>query len=167
VEPLLLGLERNCLKQVRLALEADPEAAKLPFCEHRFEWPICAAIRLGCSEEIVRVLTENGAKVDVINVKGQSPLQILSSGVEKMIISASPVDLRVTPGTAEWTESMREPTAQIELGLATALLIAGADPGACHGDPGRGHCSSLELARRAGKDHLVGLFETRACLQTV
>jgi len=41
-----------------------------------------------------------------------------------------------------------------------ALLAAGADPRACHGDPSRGHRSSLELAQRAGKDRMVGLFKT-------
>merc|ERR1740138_1575526 len=64
-EPLLSGLERNCLRRVRSALEADPEAARLPLMESKVEWPLCAAIRLGCSEDIVRLLTQNGAKVDV------------------------------------------------------------------------------------------------------
>lgn len=166
VEPLLLGLQRNCWKQVRRVLEADPEAAKLPFLEQRFEWPLCAAIRLGCSEEIVRLLTENGAEADVTNGMGLSPLQVLSSGAHA-ILAAPPLDLRAAPGTAEWTARMRELAAERELGVATALLRAGADPEASYGGPGRGHPSSLELARRAGKDHLVGLFETLGHVHTV
>jgi len=153
-EPLLLGLERNCPRRVRLALSADPEAARSPFWERRFEWPLCAALRLGCSEEIIRLLTEHGAKVDVTDNVGQSPLQLLSSGVEANITDARINDMRGLLGFDGWAE-------QFELGVATALLIAGADPEACPGDPGRGHHSSLQLARRARKGHLVGLYEAR------
>ncbi|CAK0799585.1 unnamed protein product [Prorocentrum cordatum] len=135
-EPLLLALERNCLKQVRLAIEADPEAAKEPFWDCRFEWPLCAAVRLGCSAEVVRLLMENGAKVDVTSVGGQSPLQLLGSGTGNHSFSARLIDLRGVPntplGTAEWTAGMRQSTAQFELGVATALLNAGADPAADH-----------------------------------
>ncbi|CAK0848004.1 unnamed protein product [Prorocentrum cordatum] len=165
--PLLLGLKQNCSKQVRLVLEADPEAAQLPFLQPRFEWPLCAAIRLGCSKDIVRLLTENGAKVDVENVDGQSPLQLLSSRAGTDVISAPLVDLLEMPGFTEWAEWMLESTAQYELDVATALLIAGADPGACHGAPPGGHCSSLELAQRAGKGHLVGLYGARGHVLTV
>ncbi|CAK0850066.1 unnamed protein product [Prorocentrum cordatum] len=157
-EPLLLALERNCTKQVRLAIEADPEAAKEPFWDSRFEWPLCAAIRLRCSVEVVRLLIENGAEVGVESVGGQSPLQLLSTGTEDHLI-----DLRrmsnTQPGAAEWIESMRQSTAQFELGVATALLNAGADPAAHHGDPRMGSFSSQELARRSGKDHLTDLYE--------
>ena len=160
-EPLLLALERNCLKQVRLAIEADPEAAKQPFWDSRFEWPLCAAIRLRCSVEVVRLLIENGAEVGVASVGGQSPLQLLSTGTEDHFI-----DLRGMPntplGAAEWIESMRQSTAQFELGLATALLNAGADPAAHHGDPRMGNFSSLELARRSGKYHLTDLDEAHS-----
>ncbi|CAK0834373.1 unnamed protein product [Prorocentrum cordatum] len=160
-EPLLSALERNCTKQVRLAIEADPEAAKEPFWDSRFEWPLCAAIRLRCSVEVVRLLIENGAEVGVASVGGQSPLQLLSTGTEDHFI-----DLRGMPntplGAAEWIESMRQSTAQFELGVATALLNAGADPAAHHGDPRMGNCSSLELARRSGKYHLTDLYEAHS-----
>ncbi|CAK0808836.1 unnamed protein product [Prorocentrum cordatum] len=152
---LLRSLEQNCWTQVRLVLEADPEAARVPILQPCFEWPLCAAIRLGCSEDIVRLLTENGAKADVTNVQGVSPLQLLSSRAESGVGSAPPFDLRGIPGLAAWSEWMLESTAQHELGVATALLIAGADPAACYGDP---DSSSLELARRAEKGHLVGLY---------
>jgi len=122
--------------------------------EPRCEWPLCAALRLGCSEEIIRLLTEHGAKVDVTDNFGQSPLQLLSSGVEANITDARINDMRGLLGFDGWAE-------QFELGVATALLIAGADPEACPGDPGRGHHSSLQLARRARKGHLVGLYEAR------
>jgi hypothetical protein len=159
-EPLLLGLARNSLKKVRLALEADPGAAELPFWEPRFEWPLCAAVRLGCSEEIVRLLIENGARVDVTNIHGQSPLQLLGTTVEKRIGSAPPSDLWGTLGSADWTEWMRESAVQFELGVATALLAAGADPEAYHGDPGGGRCQGLELAWRSGADLCRGLCRT-------
>ncbi|CAK0841905.1 unnamed protein product [Prorocentrum cordatum] len=103
-EPLLLALERNCLKQVRLAIEADPEAAKEPFWDRRFEWPLCAAVRLGCSAEVVRLLLENGARVDVTSVGGQSPLQLLGSGTGNHSFSAHPIDLR---GSAEHSAGHR------------------------------------------------------------
>ncbi|CAK0848433.1 unnamed protein product, partial [Prorocentrum cordatum] len=159
VPPLLLALEQNCLKQARFALEVDPGAAKLPFLQPRFEWPPCAAIRLGCSGDVVRLLFEHGAEVEVTNTQGQSPLQLLSSGAERHGIQIPRVDLWGTPGLAEWAEWMLGSTEQYELDVATALLIAGAGPATCRGDPARGYCSSLELARRAGKGHLVGLYE--------
>jgi hypothetical protein len=146
---------------VRSALEADPEAARQPLMGPRVEWPLCAAIRLGCSGDIVRLLTQNGAKVDVTNREGQSPLQMLSSGAAK-VMRALTTDLRETiPGTDEWAEWMRQSTAQFEqfeLGVAMVLMRAGADPEACHGDLGGEQCSSLELAQRAGKGHLVSLY---------
>jgi len=144
---------------VRSALEEDPEAARLPLMQPRFEWPLCAAIRLGCSEDIVMLLTQNGAKVDVTDEKGQSPLQLLSSGVTRKIVRAIHTDCpEIIPGTTEWAEWMRESTAQFEVCVAMVLLIAGADPEACHGDPRGEQRSSLELGRRAGKDHLVSLY---------
>jgi len=158
VEPLLLGLQRNCLKQVRLAIEASPEAAKEPFWEPRFEWPLCVAIRLGCSEEIVRLLIESGAKVHVTTIDGQSPLQLLSAGSEKTVFSDPLMNMWETPGEDDWTERLRLSVAEFELAVATALLDAGADPREVHDGSSRGDCSSLELARRSGKDHLVGLY---------
>jgi len=155
-EPLLSGLERNCLRRVRSALEADPDAARLPLMEPRCEWPLCAAIRLGCSGDIVRLLTQNGAMVEVTNEQGQSPLQRLSSGVAKQVIGTQFADL--TSGIDDGAEWMCESIAQYELGVAMALIIAGADPEARHGDAGGEQCSSLELARRAGKEHLVSLY---------
>lgn len=166
-EPLMRGLERNSLKQVRLAIEESPEAAKEPFWEPRFEWPLCAAIRLGCSEEIVRLLIENGAKVHVTSVDGQSPLQLLT-GTGKNTFTDDPfMNMMEIPRMDEWTDQVRQSVVQFELGVATALLDSGADPGAIHGDPGRGHCSSLEIARRSEKDHLVDLYETHGHQQRI
>ncbi|CAK0863356.1 unnamed protein product [Prorocentrum cordatum] len=154
--PLLSGLERNCWRRVRSALEADPEAARLPLMEPRVEWPLCAAIRLGCSEDIVQLLVQNGARVEVTNEQGQSPLQCLSSGLANEVLGALPADF--APGTDDWAERVRESAAQGELRVAMALMSAGADPEARHGDRGGEQCSSLELAQRAGKDHLVRLY---------
>ncbi|CAK0792023.1 unnamed protein product, partial [Prorocentrum cordatum] len=162
VEPLLQGLERNCPERVRRALGADPHAAKVPFLERRFDWPLCAAVRLGCSEEIVRLLTAHGAKADVTDALGHSPLQLLSSRAEANITSGLANAMRGLLGADEWAAQLRESLAQLELGVAAALLTAGADPEACHGDPCRGHRSAAELARRARQDHLVGLYEAHS-----
>ncbi|CAK0891904.1 unnamed protein product, partial [Prorocentrum cordatum] len=153
-EPLLVALEQNCLKQVRLTLEADPASAASPFWEPRFEWPLCAAVRLGCGADVVGLLLESGAAVDVRDASG--------AGAGGRASSVPPLGPPGVPGAAGWLERVRGASpAQRERSVAAVLLQAGADPEERHRDlAGRVRPSSLELARRAGKDHLVGLYES-------
>jgi len=74
---LMYALSMDSLELVRLALAADPEAATLPFFEHECEPPLCCAVRLQCSVEIVSLLLDYGADVHDIDIKGDTPLQKL------------------------------------------------------------------------------------------
>jgi len=64
---------------VHQALAEDPEAAQFPFWEHGLEQPLCAAVRLGCGPQIIKLLIENGAAVNAVDAKGRTPLSILKS----------------------------------------------------------------------------------------
>ena len=63
---------------MRAALAEDSQVAAFPFWDHDVEPPLCAAVRLGCSIEIVSALLEGGAEVDQASMQGKTPLQVLN-----------------------------------------------------------------------------------------
>jgi len=77
--PLMWALQCWHLEGVRQSLEEDPEAAQFPFWEHGLEQPLCAAVRLGCGPQIIKLLLEHGAAVNAVDAKGRTPLSILKS----------------------------------------------------------------------------------------
>jgi len=72
------GQEDN-LDKVRALLALDPDAAVLPFFDYNMEPPLCCAARCECSAEVIELLIEHGARVEDVNSKGQSPLDVLRS----------------------------------------------------------------------------------------
>jgi hypothetical protein len=79
ITPLMQALRANSIKLTREALLADPDAASLPFWDHKTEPPICFAVRNRCSSTIIRLLLEYGADAECRDIHGQSPANILTA----------------------------------------------------------------------------------------
>jgi len=77
--PLLRSLHEDSIDTVRSVLEQDIHAATELFWEHDVEPPLCSAVRLWCSPEIVGVLLDHQADVDGLDSRGRTSLAILAS----------------------------------------------------------------------------------------
>lgn len=79
-EPVLLkALRSRSPGEVERALEQFPEAAREPFWDHDVEPPLCAAIRFGCSPDILDMLHARGADPEVKDAHGCTAAQILEA----------------------------------------------------------------------------------------
>jgi len=175
--PLLGALCVDSLEKVSEILEADPEAAVVPFWEHAASPPLCSAVRHGCNASIVRLLLEKRADPDMPNSMGQTPLSILAStpstgtghnrelwaqGPPQRLGNKSPPQLPDPFSTAfsfeeqaekllGWSLRDRGSVQRKSLAVAEALATAGADP--TQADPAGN--IPLDLAIDADNDHLV------------
>jgi len=77
--PLLHGIDEPQLRRCGRALLEEPESARTPFWNHDVEPPLCAAVRLFCSAEIISLLLVHGADVNCEDFHGLSPLTVLRS----------------------------------------------------------------------------------------
>jgi len=77
--PLLRALHEDSIDTVRSVLERDTHAATSLFWEHDVEPPLCSAVRLRCSPEVVGLLLDHQADVDGLDILGRTPLAILAS----------------------------------------------------------------------------------------
>jgi len=75
--PLLKALTAQSISGVLAALEQNPTTAKEPFWDHDVEPPLCCAVRLQCSADIVKVLLDHGADPEAKDVRGLGPLEVL------------------------------------------------------------------------------------------
>jgi len=76
--PLLCAFHEDSIDTVRSVLERDTHAATSLFWEHDVEPPLCSAVRLGCSPEVVGLLLDHQADVDGLDSRGRTPLAILA-----------------------------------------------------------------------------------------
>mmetsp|Transcript_10522 Transcript_10522/g.25482 ORF Transcript_10522/g.25482 Transcript_10522/m.25482 type:complete len:229 (-) Transcript_10522:171-857(-) len=143
--PLLRALRMASLPQVSWLLEEDPEAASSIFIEHRCETPLCAAIRHNCGVDILRILLDHGAEVNLRDCDGFTPLALLS----KKPCSYQPVSIDFD----HFQATMRSQE-QDALCVAQVLLAAGADP--LEVAPGGQTC--VDLAQSAGNSRLARLL---------
>lgn len=157
---LLRGLHANSIERVRDALDRDPGAVHEPLFDSGMEPPLCAAVRLGCSERILSLLLDRGADVHWADVWGREPLHILSMSQQSwMWPSRAGVQAPSLPapdedgGLAAWVRLY-------ETGVANVLLQAGASPTSPQVRGGAAS-SSLGIAESTGKSHLVDVFRDR------
>jgi len=175
--PLLSALCMDSLQMVSEILQADSEAADMPFWEHDVSPPLCSAVRHGCNASIVRLLIEKGADPDMPNSRGQTPLSILASmpsigtghinelwaqGPPQLLGNRLPPELPDGLGTAlsfeeqaerllGWSPCDQGLARRKNLAVAEVLAAAGADP--TQPDPAGN--IPLDLAVAAENDHLV------------
>jgi len=137
---------------VRQVIQDDPEAISQCFMDHHCEPPLCFALRVQSSVEIVKILTENGADVHATDMMGRTPLMVLCT-----VATTGPSVQQVRMGVWDKCQKKRH------LAVAAALVNAGANPWQCD-TKGR---NAIEVCRDAGIRPLV-LFlqhhrEVRAC----
>ena len=91
-----------------------------PFWDHDVEPPLCAAVRLGNSPEIVRCLLEGRASVEHVNVLGRTPLEVLNdvrtgslgspSGYARDLVAANAItDLFLQAGATQLPPQVQPP----------------------------------------------------------
>jgi hypothetical protein len=151
---------------VRSALVQDPEAAALVFFDHEWEPPLCAAVRLGCDAGIISLLIKHGADVYAADMRGRTPLTILSNsscslpgctvcfnGTTKQLCEHLVIEtLRHWELTNPY---MQETLIEQSLAVAEAFARAGVDsslPDDCGDHP----CA---LATACGNNHLAKFWE--------
>lgn len=162
----------------------------MPFLDFDWEPPLCAAVRLGCSTEMVELLLEHGANVTDVDASGRTPLGLLSSRgcaggqmgpdsisgvdipawVDSWPLPASKALLPMLEEAAALASAKRQRGKARSLAVASLLIAAGADPlasgilgfGDFSGGTRRRASTCVELARNAGNEHLEELY-----LQTV
>lgn len=113
--PLMRALQKTDLDMVSKALEADPECARLPFWDHNAEPPLCTAIRLGCTQDIVTLLVKFGADVQARDFTGQSPLEVLSATTWRTVESLKEIEEVLLSAGAEPAENSANPSQHNEL----------------------------------------------------
>jgi hypothetical protein len=74
---LMRALQANSAALVQEAIRADPEVSRFPFWDHKFEPPLCFAVRRKCKVEILELLLQHGADLDATDIHGQTPASIL------------------------------------------------------------------------------------------
>eukprot|EP00930_Biecheleria_cincta_P062317 TRINITY_DN477_c0_g1_i2.p1 TRINITY_DN477_c0_g1~~TRINITY_DN477_c0_g1_i2.p1 ORF type:complete len:333 (+),score=49.77 TRINITY_DN477_c0_g1_i2:226-1224(+) len=143
VAALFRALRRGSFKDVQSALEGEPDAAILPMFECNAETPLCCSVWLGCSEQIVQLLLQHGARVDVEDARGQTPLMLLSS-----------MRSNCPPAFWESASGAGNSKRQWSLSVAKLLMDAEADSISSH----HNLLACVDLASKAGNTHLVRLY---------
>jgi len=90
VDPLWDALKRASVEKVQEALRKEPEAARIPFFDHRWEPPLCAAVRFSCSSNIIKQLLDHRSDPNMCDAEGRSPLVILYQQTQKIDIPSWP-----------------------------------------------------------------------------
>eukprot|EP00933_Yihiella_yeosuensis_P060091 TRINITY_DN6207_c0_g1_i1.p1 TRINITY_DN6207_c0_g1~~TRINITY_DN6207_c0_g1_i1.p1 ORF type:complete len:295 (+),score=56.99 TRINITY_DN6207_c0_g1_i1:72-956(+) len=88
---LQVGPAEVCLREVEKVLSEDEEAAKYPFVDSKKITPVGVAVQLGCSAEVVQLLVDNKAVVDMVDSERRTPLMTLEIQAELIRSWHSPV----------------------------------------------------------------------------
>jgi len=77
------ALKQASVEKVQEALRREPDDARIPFFDHRWEPPLCAAVRFQCSTNIIKELLDHKSDPNMCDAEGQSPLVILYKQTQK------------------------------------------------------------------------------------
>lgn len=72
------------------AIAKDADCAQDVFEYRHSEPPLCAAIRRGCSLNIIKVLLSNGASLTAETADGQTPVSLLTAATRRGVEEATP-----------------------------------------------------------------------------
>jgi len=118
--PLLCALYADSIETVQSVLEQDTHAATSPFWEDDVEPPLCSAVRLGCSPEVIGLLLDHHADVDGLDSRSRTPLAILASCAAQSQQESYFCDSRTTTSEADAEEKRHR-------AIEKLLIQAGAD----------------------------------------
>jgi len=166
LSPLMTAMLANSAEKVQHVLDDDPDASWLPFLDHAVQPPLCYAAECGCDTAIVRVLLERRADAGAVDVRGRTPLHILSamsscadpqpllhdlafSLPAKMALHCALDPWDIPPGRAR--------RQACDLAMAQLLLQEAADPNG----PDKSGNTPLSLATDSGNVALVDLFHNQ------
>jgi hypothetical protein len=153
---LLAAFREDSYEDVRRVLAKDPEAASMVFFDHDWEPPICAAVRLHCSADIVELTVKHGADIYAMDMRGRTPLTILSSSAKRCNETDKEIcellGIAHHPGQFMFSQpSARDTVIKNSLAVAEVFARAGADPSL----PDKEGNYPCDLASACGNDHLV------------
>lgn len=154
---LASALQRNCVSEVRRALRENEMAVHTLVRGTACLPPLLAAVRRGCSGQILRLLLEEGAAVDEADFTGITPLLAVASAPPML----EPCDefLWKAPSELPWLEvHSPKATAMTEercCSHAALLLASGANPDIADGQG----LTAAQLAEAAGRYRLAELIQ--------
>jgi len=119
------ALGKNSTPDIEHILDADPDTVWMPISMPKMELPICAAVRLQCNLEVIELLLDWGAKVNMVNSYGQNPLSVLASSAS--VYTWSEDWGTVTAKDAHENQSKYQEKERWVVNVAVRLLQAGCD----------------------------------------
>jgi ankyrin repeat protein len=147
----LTALREDSYEDVRRVLEKDPEAASTVFFDHDWEPPVCTAVRLDCSADIVELVIKHGADINAKDMRGRTPLTILSSSPTRCNDTVEEIFCAVLGIAPLCPSSVQDSVIKRSLAVAEVLVRAGANP-SLPDERGERPC---DLASACGNNHLV------------
>lgn len=107
-DPLMRALHRSSVDDVRRTLASNPEAIDDFFFDHDFEPVLCAAVRLKCNANVIKLLLKHGADANGTDMHGRTARDLLFPK-RNMTRSISPT-VKSTPSLQAFGEDPKLPS---------------------------------------------------------
>jgi len=130
-DPLWDALKRASDEKVQEALRKEPEAARIPFFDHRWEPPLCAAIRFNCSSNIIKQLLDHQSDPNMCDAEGRSPLVILYQQTLKNDIPSWPFPCYAANSMDQVAPMLFSVTERPQLSLGSHPVLPGTPQWPC------------------------------------